>query len=151
MQDLSTYHRLTLEFLRTFEHSVGIFPINDAKERIKFQLMNRSYDMNVTEWCNRFEFVNNNRHIRTSNGILNPQPYQHFKRISVECDTSKGGNIVPCYSLFFMLLLTLCRHAGEFRYVNEDGMLILAKAAQLQKTMTPNLETMLLLDRKSVV
>ena len=133
-----------LEFLRTFEHSVGIFPINDAKERIKFQLMNRSYDMNVTEWCNRFEFVNKNGHIHTSNDILNPQPYQHFKRISVECDTSKGGNIVPFYSLFFYVTANTLQARDEFTYVNEDEMLILAKAAQLQKTMTPNLETMLL-------
>ena len=71
MQDVPTYRRLTLEFLSTLKHTVQAFHYNDAEERFKFQLLNRSYDM---EWGSRFGFANNNGHTRTSNRLLDPPP-----------------------------------------------------------------------------
>ena len=108
-------------------------------------MMNRSYDMIVTESYNRFGFFNNNGHTRTSNSLLNPQPYKYFKRTSVQSDISKGGNIeCPAIRYFFYVISKTLQARGEFTYVNEDEKLILAKAAQYQTTMTPNLGTVVL-------
>ena len=63
MQDVPTYRRLTLDFLSTLEHTVQAFHYNDAEERFKFQLLNRSYDM---EWGSRFGFADNNGHTQVT-------------------------------------------------------------------------------------
>ena len=93
-QDVPTYRRLTMEFLCKLEHTVNIYPgDNSAKERIKFQLMDRSFNMSINEWCNCFGFIYGDGHTRTSNYLLNPQPIDYCKQMSIEYNAPKGGNI----------------------------------------------------------
>ena len=107
MQDVPTYRRLTLEFLSTFKHTFNAFHYSDVEERTEFQLMNNSYDMNVTEWCNRFSFANNNGHTRTSNSVPDPPPHEYFKLMSVHSHTYKGDmECVLLFAIFSMFLLT---------------------------------------------
>ena len=145
-QDVPTYRRLTMGFLRTLEHTVDIYPgDNSVEERIKFQLMDRSFDMSINEWCNCFGFAYSDGHTRTSNYLLKPQPIHYFSQISIQSNTPKGGNIeCPAIRYFFYVSANTLQAGGEFTRVNEDEMLILAKAAQVDTDITPNLGTMLL-------
>ena len=56
-----------------------------------------------------------------------------------------GGNIeCPAIHYFFYVIANTLQAGGEFTRVNEDEMLILAKAAQVDTDIMPNLGTMLL-------
>ena len=139
-QNVPTYRRLTIEFLCTLEHNVDIyFRSNSVDERVKFQLMNRAFDMSIQEWCNHFGFAYSEGHTRTSNYLLNPQPIDYFKRMSIASNAPKGGNIeCPAIRYFFYVIANTLQARGEFTRVNEDEMCILAKAAQVDTDITPN-------------
>ena len=101
--------------------------------------------MSINEWCNCFGFVYSDGHTRTSNYLLNPQPIDYFNQISIQSCTPKGGNIeCPAIRYFFYVIANILQARDEFTRVNEDEMLILAKAAQLDTDITPNLGTMVL-------
>jgi hypothetical protein len=92
-QNVPTYRRLTMEFFSTLEHNIGTHPNRVADENIKFQLMNRYFEMSINEGCNRFGFIYGDGHTRTSNYLLNPQPNAYFSQMSVTDNVPKGGNI----------------------------------------------------------
>jgi hypothetical protein len=48
LQDLPTYHRLTLEFLSTLTHTIGNYA--GGGDWIRFRLMGIDYDMSLNEW-----------------------------------------------------------------------------------------------------
>ena len=79
-QDQPTYRRLTLEFLSTLKHTVGNFYRNEQEfegsDKITFRLMNKDYNIMLTEWCNYFGFVNNNSHIRCNSILIHPTASQ---------------------------------------------------------------------------
>ena len=107
--------------------------------------MNRAFDMSIHEWCNHFGFAYGEGLTRTSNYFFNAQPIEYFKHMSIVSDAPKGGNIeCPAIRYFFYVIANTLQARGEFTRVNEDEMLILAKAAQLDTDITPNLGTMLL-------
>ena len=65
--------------------------------------------------------------------------------MSIASNAPKGGNIeCPAIRYFFHVIANTLQACGEFTRVNEDEMLILAKAAQVDTDITPNLGTMLL-------
>ena len=105
-QDVPTYRQLTMEFLCTLEHTVDIYPgDNSVEERIKFQLMDRSFDMTINEWFNCFGFVYSDGHTCTRNYLLNPQPINYFRQLSIQSNTPKGGNIeCPAIRYFFYVI-----------------------------------------------
>ena len=84
-------------------------------------------------------------HTHTSNYLLNPQPIDYFKQMSIASNAPKGGNIeCPAIRYFFYIIANTLQAHDEFTRVNEDEMLILAKAAHVDTDTTPNLGTMLL-------
>ena len=99
-----------VEFLCTLEHTVDIyFSNNSAEERIKLQLMNRAFDMSIREWCNHFGFAYSEGHTRTSNYLLNPQPIDYFKQMSIASNAPKGGHIecAAIHCFFYVIDNTL--------------------------------------------
>jgi hypothetical protein len=95
-QDVPTYRRLTLEFLSTLTHTVNAYAPWDGMqgtERVRFRLMNRGYDISLTEWCNHFGFDNNDTYARCSNYLLSPSPIEHFCNMSIYAPVPKGGDI----------------------------------------------------------
>ena len=107
--------------------------------------MNISFDMSIHEWCNHFGFAYSDGHTRTSTYLLHPQPIDYFKQLSIASNAPKGGNIeFPAIHYFFYIIANTLQARGEFTRVNEDEILILAKATQVDIDITPNLGTMLL-------
>ena len=96
-QDQPTYRRLTLEFLSKLKHTVGNYYRTEQEyegsDRITFCLMNKEYNITLTEWCNIFGFVNNNSHIRINSIVLRPTAIQYFCRLSISNPVPKGNLI----------------------------------------------------------
>src|SRR3990170_8171664 len=55
-QGCETYERMTLEFLSTLSHNVGLMPNAYEEERIAFRLLDQDFNITLDEWCARFGF-----------------------------------------------------------------------------------------------
>jgi hypothetical protein len=88
------FEHTTLELLCTLTHNVNSMPPwNEVQgtKKVKFRLMNRDFDLSLTEWCNYFGFVNNDTHIRWAN--LSPSPLDHFHSMALYKSVLKGRDI----------------------------------------------------------
>ena len=63
-QGCETYECMTLEFLSTLSHNVGLMPNAYEEERITFRLLDQYFNITFQEWCNYFGFTNNDDEIR---------------------------------------------------------------------------------------
>ena len=77
-QGCETYERLTLEFLGTLSHNVGLMPNSYEEVRITFRLLDQDFDITFVEWCNYFGFPNNDDDIRYVYDFADPHPRQSF-------------------------------------------------------------------------
>jgi hypothetical protein len=116
-------------------------------ERVQFRLINHTFDINLMEWCNLnyFGFVSDDTHVRWSNGLLSPSTIKYFHTMDVYDSIPTGGDI-ECHAvryLYYVITNTL-QACGEFPRVNEEDMMVLAKAANPGCNMTLNLGAMLL-------
>ena len=75
-QGCETYERLTLEFLSTLSHNVGLMPNAYAEERITFRLLDQDFNITFAEWCNYFGFPNNDDDVRYVYDSTDPHPRQ---------------------------------------------------------------------------
>ena len=149
-QEAATYRRLTLEFLSTLMHTVGKFYCSEEEcpgvDQISFRLMNREYDLTLDNWCHYFGFENSPTAIRASSFMINPSPTSYFNLIKAP-DTLAHGNSIECPALrylYYVIANTLqARH--DFTRVNEEDMIVLAKAAFPNCNIIPNLGAILLM------
>ena len=58
-QGCETYDWMMLEFLSILSHDVGLMPNTYEEERMTFCLLNRDFNITLSEWCNHFGFPNN--------------------------------------------------------------------------------------------
>ena len=149
-QDTPTYRRLTLEFLSTLKHTVGIYYRTEEEyegsDIITFRLINQEYNMTLTEWCNTFGFVNNNSYIRCTTYMLNPTPTQYFNRMSISSLIPKGNLLeYPAVRYLCYVIANTLQARGEITRVNEEDMAVLAKAVVPNCNVTPNLGAILVL------
>jgi hypothetical protein len=124
-----------------------------GSNRVKFRLMNRDFDFSITEWYNCFGFVNNDTHIYWANDLLSHSPLEHFHLMVLYNNVPKGGDIEsPVIRYLYYVIANTLQARNEFTRVNEEDMVVLAKAAILECNMMPNLGAILLfyLDRQAV-
>lgn len=134
-----------LEFLSTLTHTVG-HHAREEVDRVQFRLMDTNYEIPRNEWCTIFGFVNNDGHIRYSHHLLNPTPLSFGHQISVYKPIPKGSSLEsPAIWYFYYVIANTLQARGEFTKLNEEDMIILAKAASPNSNMTLNLGAMLLL------
>ena len=77
-QGCETYERMTLEFLSTLSHNVGLMPNAYEEERITFHLLDQDFNITFQEWCNYFCLTNNDDDIPYNYDYTNPHPRQTF-------------------------------------------------------------------------
>ena len=145
-QGCATYERLTLEFLSTLSHNVGLLPRVDEEERITFRLMDQDFNITLDEWCNYFGFTNNNDDVRYVYDFLEPHPRQSFYQMSYHGHKQRASCIEsPAIRYFYYVITNSLQARGEVSKVNDENMLILRKAANLDVGYSPNLGAILLL------
>ena len=113
---------------------------------MSFRLMNREYELTLDEWCNYFGFENSTTANRYACFTLNPSPSRYFTRMSVS-STLPQGNCIECLSiryLYYVIANTL-QARGDFRRLNEEDMMILAKFAFPDSNIRPNLGALLII------
>lgn len=143
-EDTYTYCRLALKFLSTLMHTVGHFA--GQEDRIRFHLMDNNYDSSLNEWCAIFGFVDNDSHLRYSNYMFDPSLVHYYYQMSFWKPNPKGNIIEsPAIHYFYYVIANTLQARGEFTKLNEEDMIILAKAAIPASNMTPNLGAMPLL------
>ena len=123
---------MTLEFLSTLKHTVPNHPgsTEEGVDRVTFQLMDRSYDISFNEWCHHFRFLNSDDRLRSVHQGLTPSPRSYFHQMSKYSGTPKGGQIEsPAIHYLYYVIASTLQARGEFTKVNEEEMIILAKAA----------------------
>lgn len=140
-QDAKTYRRLTLEFLSTLSHTVGLNPLG-REDRITFRLMDQSFDMSLTEWCTHFGFTNNDGHTRYVHDMLHPHPVHLFYELCFEGHKHRASCIeCPAIRYFYYVITNMLQERGEVSKVNEENMLILGKCPTPHTPMPTTSET----------
>ena len=145
-QGCDTYERMTLEFLSTLSHNVGLTPNVYEEERITFRLMDQDFNITLDEWCTHFGFTNNDDDIRYVYEFLEPHPRQSFYQMSYHGSKQRASCIEsPAIRYFYYVITNSLQARGEVSKVNDENMLILGKAANLDVGYSPNLGAILLL------
>jgi hypothetical protein len=115
--------------------------------------MNHDFDLSFTQWYNCFGFVNNDTYIHWANGLLTPSPLEHFHSMALYNNVPKGGDIeCPAIRFLYYVIANTLQARDKFTRVNEEDMLVLAKATIPKCNMTLNLGAILLfyLDHQTV-
>src|SRR3990170_8614913 len=73
---------MTLEFLSTLSHNVGLMPNAYEEERVTFRLLNQDFNITFQEWCDYFGFTNNDDDIHHVYDYIEPHPRQAFNLMS---------------------------------------------------------------------
>jgi hypothetical protein len=137
---------MTLEFLSTLSHNVGLVLNSYEKEWITFRLLDQDFNITLDEWCNHFGFTNNNEDLRYVYDFTNPLPRQSFYQMSIHGSRQRTSCIEsPAICYFYYVITNLLQARGEVSKVNDENMLILMKAANLDVGYSPNLAAILLL------
>jgi hypothetical protein len=70
----ANYRRLMFDFLSTVSHIKGndhyTSQVWEKPDRVYFRLMNRDFDLSLTEWCNCFGFTNNLNQSSTHGSLM---------------------------------------------------------------------------------
>ena len=144
-QGHATYHRLMLEFLNTLAYNVGHSPRVDEEEWITFHLMNQDFNITLEEWCNYFGFTNNDDDVRYVYEYLEPHSRRSFNQMSYHCYKHRASCIeYPAIRYIYYVITNSLQAQGEVSNLNEENMLVLGKAANLDVGYSPNLGAILL-------
>jgi hypothetical protein len=101
--------------------------------------MNHDFDLSFTQWYNCFGFVNNDTYIHWANGLLTPSPLEHFHSMALYNNVPKGGDIeCPAIRFLYYVIANTLQARDKFTRVNEEDMLVLAKATIPKCNMTLN-------------
>jgi hypothetical protein len=138
-QNMATYHHLTLVFLSTLKHTVGL-NAGGEDEWITFHLMDQSFGISLMEWCNHFGFPNNDEHYRYICDMLKHHPLELFCRMNYQGYKHRASYIeCPSICYLYYIITNSLQAQGEVSKVNEENMIILGKAANPHIDYTPNL------------
>lgn len=106
--------------------------------------LNHEYILTVDQWHQCFGFANNTTDVRITTFILHPAPWQYFNLLRIHGNTPKGNQIdYPAIRYLFYVIANTLQARGEFTRVNEEDMLILAKAAIVNCNLITNLGALL--------
>ena len=143
-QGCATYRLLTLEFLCSLSHNVGHYPMEE-EEQITFRLMDQDFNITLEEWCSLFVFANNTDDVCYVYEYLKPHPTSSFGKMSHRGYKHRASCIeCPAIRYFYYVITNSLQARGEDSKVNEENMLILGKAANLDVGYSPNLGAILL-------
>jgi hypothetical protein len=128
---------------------VGSFHIPEEEQprvgRIPFRLMNHEYYWTLDEWFHHFGFDNSTTANCFNCFTMNPSPLNYFSRMKVPYTLPQGNNIkYPSISYLYYVIAYTLQVCGDFTRVNEEDMMVLAKAAIQDCNLTLNLGAILL-------
>jgi len=102
------------------------------EERITFCLLDQDFNITFAEWCNYFGFPNNDDDIRYVYDFTDPHPRQSFLRMSHHGSKQRASCIEsPAIHYFYYVITNSLQARGEVSKVNDENILVLGKAANL--------------------
>ena len=106
--------------------------MDEGSDMIQFRLMDHSFDITLNEWCKHFDFVNNDSFVRCCHPLYEPTPTYLFNTTSIASPNNvPKGKYIECHAvryLYYVIAKTL-QARGEFRRLNEEDIIVLARAA----------------------
>jgi hypothetical protein len=122
---------MTLEFLSTLSHNVGLMPNAYEEERITFRLLDQDFNITLNEWRNHFGFPKNDYDLRYVYDFTNPHPRKSFYQMSVHGSRQRASCIESLAIRYFYYVITNSLQArGEVSKVNDEKMPVLGESSK---------------------